>query len=223
MICILIRFALRGKHTLVSVDEKTSMQALERKVVHRQGGLYMESEYKRNGTTCLIAGLDIKTGKIIAPLLRDTRKEKDFLDFVKTLVASYSEKQKIIILADNLNTHVSVTLTEWVAQQIKFEGDLGKRKKRGILKNQASRREFLMNRKHRIRFIYTPKHCSWLNPIENWFAKLQKKVLRGQSFTSKKDLIEQIKGYISYYNKVWAKPIQWNFKGFDEIPKYHIE
>lgn len=35
---------------------------------------------------------------------------------------------------------------------------------------------------HRIRIVYAPRHCSWLNPIENWFGRLQRQRLRNASF-----------------------------------------
>ena len=212
--------ALDRKVNLVSVDEKTGIQALGRKIVRCEGENYIEHEYKRNGTTCLTAGLDVGTGKLMAHTLNDTRKEPDFLDFIKKTVAAYPEKDKLVILADNLNTHFSATLVEWVANEINFEGDLGKKRGKGILKSMESRKKFLTDSTHRIRFVYTPKHCSWLNPIENWFSKLQQQALNGRSFESKKLLIQGIEDYIKYYNKVLAKPLNWKFKGFTKNKKF---
>ena len=175
---------------------------------------------QRNGTTCLMAALDVGTGKLVAHKLHDTRKEPDFLDFIQQTVAAYPKKAELVILADNLNTHMSASLTEWIANEIGFEGDLGKKRGKGILRSMVSRKQFLTNSSHRIRFVYTPKHCSWLNPIENWFSKLQRQALNGRSFKSKELLCQGIQDYIKYYNKVLAKPLNWKFKGFTKNRKF---
>jgi len=120
----------------------------------------------------------------------------------------------VILLTDQLNTHKSASLVEWVASEISYKGGLGKKEQRGILKNMKSRAKFLEAQTHRIRFVYTPKHCSWLNPIENWFAKLQRHAITGESFISIEMLEKRIKEYIQYYNDVLFKPINWRFKGF---------
>ena len=66
--------------------------------------------------------------------------------------------------------------------------------------------EFLENLDHRIRFVFTPKHCSWLNPIENWFGKLQKQRLKNESFTSIEELETKMIAYIEFTNFSFAKP-----------------
>lgn len=215
-ICSLILQATQGKIHLISTDEKTGIQALERKIISHQGGQRIEQEYKRNGTTCLLAGLDVGTGKMVDYQLSDTRKEHDYLTLIKGLVAKYPTEDEIIILADNLNTHMSASLTEWVAKEIGFKGDLGTKEYKGILKSMKTRKAFLQEDSHRIRFVYTPKHCSWLNPIENWFSKLQRQAVNGQSFESKESLIQEINQYIKYYNNHLAKTLKWKFKGFNK-------
>ena len=56
---------------------------------------------------------------------------------------------------------------------------------------------FLEREHHRVQFVFTPKHCSWLNPIENWFAKLQRQVIKNGNFFSVNELNEKIEKYIS--------------------------
>ncbi len=213
-ICSLILQATKGEIHLISVDEKTGIQALERQIVSHQGGQRIEAEYTRHGTTCLLAALEVGQGEVVHHISNDTRKEEDYLAFIQGLVSKYPEEDSLIILADNLNTHMSASLVEWVAQEIGFEGDLGTKGYKGILKSMKSRKQFLEDPTHRIRFVYTPKHCSWLNPIENWFAKLQRQAINKESFESKQYLVEEIDRYIEYYNKYLAKPFKWKFEGF---------
>ena len=76
-----------------------------------------------------------------------------------------------------------------------------------------SRREFLTDVNHRIRFVYLPKHSSWLNQIEIFFGILHRKSLRGATFTSVPELESQIREFISYYNKTMAHPFNWTYTG----------
>jgi transposase len=43
-----------------------------------------------------------------------------------------------------------------------------------VLRSQASRREFLGERGHRVRFVFLPKHTSWLNQIEIVFGMIMR-------------------------------------------------
>ena len=56
----------------------------------------------------------------------------------------------------------------------------------------------------------------WLNPIENWFAKLQRHVVTNGNFSSVKELENKIKEYIDFYNSCLFKPLNWKFKGFSK-------
>lgn len=174
----------------------------------------IEYEYQRNGTVCLMAAIDVGQGQISHHRLHPTRTEKDFLLFIQQTVDKYPQDDQVIIVADQLNTHLSASLVEWIAHSIGFQGELGKKNYRGILKNKESRKTFLEETTHRIRFVYTPKHCSWLNPIENWFAKLQRHVIRYGDFESVENLSGKITRYIDFYNQCLAKPFRWKFNGF---------
>ncbi|WP_169923652.1 transposase [Xenorhabdus innexi] len=66
---------------------------------------------------------------------------------------------------------------------------------------------------HRIRFVYTPKHASWLNQIECWFSLVSRHLLRRLSVSSKAILRTCILKYIEYYNRVLAKPFKWLYRG----------
>lgn len=77
----------------------------------------------------------------------------------------------------------------------------------------ASRKEFLSEPDHRIRFVYVPKHSSWLNQIEIIFGILHRKCLRGGSFTSVGALESRIRCFIDYYNTTMAHPFNWTYTG----------
>lgn len=221
MICQLILKTVKGEQPtqhLVSIDEKTSIQALERlegQAPLSQGGhKRREFEYKRHGTTCLIAALDVGTGKIGSFLLNPTRTEVDFAGFIAQTIEKYPPDDTLILITDSLNTHVSETLVRLIAQKIGDEQELGIKGKSGILHNQVTRKAYLETENHRIRFLLTPKHCSWLNPIENWFAKLQQQALTHGNFKSVENLNQTIEAYIGYYNRCLVQIIKWKFKGF---------
>ena len=196
-----------------SSDEKTGIQAISHSKTSKMsvGKLKrIESEYIRNGTTCLIASRNIKTGKLNAYTLGQTRKEEDFLKHAQQIIATQPDKKHIII-CDQLNTHKSASLVRWVASVCCDTIDLGTKGKQGILRSQKSRMDFLENEGHQIRFCFTPKHCSWMNQIENWFAILQRKVIRHGEFNSVDSLEKRIADFICYYNKILSKPVNWTF------------
>lgn len=77
----------------------------------------------------------------------------------------------------------------------------------------ATRKEFLADIKHRIRFVYLPKHSSWLNQIEIVFGIIHRKMLRGGNFTSVADLESQLREFLDYYNATMAHPFAWTYTG----------
>ena len=208
-------FLTQELHT-VSIDEQTGIQALQRiapDLLPRPGYIARrEYEYKRHGTLCLFGNLDVVSGKLLAPMLQETRTEEDFLDNIKNLVALDRDGNWRFI-TDNLNTHVSESLVRYVADACGLDIDLGVKGRRGILQSMASRCDFLTDKRHRIHFLYTPKHCSWLNQIEIWFGVLRRKLTRYGSFTSLTNLNDRIRRFIDYYNTNLAHPYRWTCDG----------
>lgn len=204
-----------GIHT-VSTDEMTGIQALERIAPSRpmQPGrcALREFEYKRNGTQCLIGNFEVSTGEVIAPTVQPTRTEADFAAHIQQTVATDAEAGWIFV-ADNLTIHCSETLVRDVATLCGIEDDLGKKGKSGVLKSVATRKKFLTDRSHRLRFVYVPKHTSWLNQIEIWFSILVRRVIKRGDFKSVTDLREKILAFIDYFNRTMAKPFKWTFTG----------
>jgi len=200
---------------ILSMDEKPGIQALSRKqtrAIAPGKQARFDPEYKRNGTITLIATKDVADGRLIHQTFTKSHKEEVFLTHFQESLAKIPEDEWVIVIMDQLVTHKSASLVEWVARKIGFEGDLGIKGKRGILKNKQSRTEFLESVHHRIRVVFTPKHCSWLNQIENWFSILTRRVLKNAYFDSVKELIKKMESFISLYNQFDAKPMNWSYK-----------
>jgi transposase len=118
-----------------------------------------------------------------------------------------------VFIVDQLNTHKSETLVRLVARHCGIETDLGVKGKSGILASMPTRAAFLSSETHRIRFVYTPKHTSWLNQIEIWFSVLVRKVLRRGNFVSTEALKQRIEAFIAYFNRTMARAYKWTYQG----------
>lgn len=170
----------------LSYDEKPGIQAIaniaEDLLPNREHGFIgRDSEYKRLGTVSFLAGMDLYTGEII-PLVRDTHKSADFIDFLKILDEKYDKDLKIRIVLDNHSAHTSKETMKYLA-----------------------------GRPGRFEFVFTPKHGSWLNLIESFFGKFARVFLKGIRVKSKEELIERIYRYIDEINEV-PVVYHWKYK-----------
>jgi len=205
----------QGAH-VVSTDEKTGIQALERLYPTKptRPGLTerIEFEYRRHGALCLIANFDVATGEAILPTIGQTRTEEDFAAHIARTIDSDPDAPWTFVL-DQLNTHKSQSLVHLVAERCGIENDLGRKGQSGILETMASRKKFLEDQSHRIHFVYTPRHASWLNQVEIWFSILSSKCLKHRPFGGVRTLANAIMRFVARWNTELAHPFEWTFSG----------
>ena len=168
------------KALVISVDEKPSIQALERKTgyVETDNGKIVrayKSTYKRHGTLNLFAALEVATGKVKTAITQLKRRE-EFLQFMDQVVSETSPGQELHVILDNYCTHKKCDV--WLAQH------------------------------PHVHFHFTPTSASWLNQVEIWFGILSRKALRGLSSQSTSDLSHAIEAFVAAYSKQ-AKPFKW--------------
>lgn len=175
---------------VLSIDEKTGMQALSRRRRMQPAapgrGARFEFEYKRNGTRCLFACFNVGTGTVLGRCTTQ-RTRADFLSFMDEVASAYRQRRVHVIL-DNLNTHRDTTQGDFMTQ---------------------------WNQRHGGRFLfhYTPTHGSWLNQVELWFCVLSRRILRYGEFHSPDELAAAIEAFIREWNETEAHPFRWTYEG----------
>ena len=200
----------------MSTDEMRAIQAVERIApdLPMSSGkpVAVEFDYQRHGTQTLIAAIQVATGTVCG-WVGETRTEADFARFIEGVIAHNPGYRTYHFVLDQLNTHNSETLVRTTARLCALDIDLGSKGKSGILRSMQTREAFLLRPDKAIVFHYTPKHASWMNPIEIWFGILAKKVIKRGNFGSTEELRERLLAFIDYFNATMAKPFKWTYQG----------
>ena len=161
-------------HAIVlSVDEKTQVQALQRTQPVLPMGLgYVEGvthDYLRHGTTTLFAALDVATGKVLARC-KPRHRHQEFLSFLRHIDASVPKTLDVHLIVDNYATHKHPKVRAWLARHPRYH------------------------------VHFTPTYASWLNQVERWFGIITQKAIRRGSFSSVKALVANIETFVQHYN-----------------------
>jgi len=175
---------------VLSIDEKTGMQALERRFPDRPAApgrrRRREFEYTRHGTQSLLCAFEVHRGRVVADC-GATRTADDLVRFMERIAVLYPA-QTVHVIWDNLNIHFDGADQRWTA--------------------------FNTRHGHRFVFHYTPKHASWVNQVELFFSILQRQCLRDASFRSIEELRTGVLEFIAAWNRDRAHPFRWTFTGY---------
>jgi transposase len=168
------------KAMVISVEEKPSIQALERKTgyVETDNGRIVrayKSTYKRHGTLSLFAALRVATAEV-KPAITQGKRREEFLQFMDQIVEETLPEQELHVILDNYCTHKKCDA--WLAQH------------------------------PNVHFHFTPTSASWLNQVEIWFGILSRKALGSLSAKSTGELRQAMEAFIAAYGK-HAKPFKW--------------
>jgi transposase len=169
--------AVSSQLAVLSYDEKPGIQVLENTAPDllpapgRHPSVGRDHEYIRHGTLSLLAGIDLLTGHVHG-LVADRHRSREFVDFLQRVDRFYPASATIRIILDNHSAHLS-----------------------------KETRAYLATVPNRFDFVFTPKHGSWLNLVESFFAKLAKTLLRGIRGASKAELRERIERHLQELNQ----------------------
>src|SRR5918997_1266779 len=151
----------RVRTFVLSVDEKSQIQALER----TQPGLPMREgrpatathDYERHGTTTLFAALNVLDGTVLGRCMQRHR-HQEFIRFLNAVQAAVPAGKLVHAIMDNYGTHKHPKVLAWLARHPRWT------------------------------FHFTPTSCSWANAVETFFATLTRRRLQRGAFHSLVDL-----------------------------------
>ena len=186
---LLTRLLAEGE-VVLSLDEMTSLQPRPRRVATRpaQPGrpIQVEHEYQRAGATHLFAASDTRSGQVYGVTTRRKR-QVEYLSLLEHLDRTIPASVTAIhLLADNVSVHHGKLVQQWLTTHPRFVAH------------------------------FTPVHCSWMNPVEQWFGILRRKRLRSPNFTDLAALQRAIHQFITEWNEI-AHPFRWTARSFDKI------
>ena len=181
---------LAAHEVVLSLDEMTALQPRPRRVPSRpaQPGrpIQVEQEYHRAGATHLFAAFDTRSGRVYGLAVRRKR-QLEYLALLEQLDRSIPASVTTIhLLADNVSVHHGQLVQRWLVAHPRFLAH------------------------------FTPVHCSWMNPVEQWFSILRRKRLRSPNFAAVAALQRALLRFIDEWNEI-AHPFRWTAHSFAKI------
>ena len=177
--------------TVICVDEKRLFARRRRPALRPAGPnrpCRLDFAYSRHGSSVLLAGFDIRTGKVYAEC-RARRTGDDLVAFMDTIAQKVPGK--VVIVWDNLNVHYDGKAKRWTTFNERHGG--------------------------RFSFVYTPKHASWANQVEIWFSILERRVLQHGSFKAVSAVEAAVLAFIDVWNQEEGHPFNWTFRGTRDL------
>ena len=167
---------------VLSVDEKTQVQALERSQpmlpMKRGQAQRRTHDCRRHGTASLYAAFDVATGRVMGRITKRHR-SREFLAFLRQIERAADPELDLHLILDNSSTHKTEEVRRWLEKRPRFK------------------------------LHFTPTSASWLNAVENWFSQLERRAIHRNSFTGVQQLRREIRRYITVHNHELAKPFRW--------------
>jgi hypothetical protein len=195
---------------LLCTDEKSGMQVLQRLRPTRPARPGQperrERDYVRHGTRALIASLAVPTGKVVWDV-GPRRTNDDFAAHLLHALRHFAGREQITWVVDNLNTHYSLQACEILAAVN------GRPFWPRALRTGAQRRAFLSDAGYPFRFVYLPRHGSWLNQVELFFSVLARRFLRRGDFSSAAAFEARLRVFLEDYDARQAHPYRWTYTG----------
>jgi transposase len=172
------------------VDEKTAIQALDRldPVLPLSPGRLERHGFEYYRHGTLSLYAALNTRNgAVVGKTAARHTSQEFVAFLAEVVANQPRGKEIHLIADNLSAHKTKRVEQFLAAH------------------------------SQVHLHYTPTYSSWLNQVENWFARIEREVIARGVFTSVKDLARKLMRYIRHYNRA-PKPIKWTYRD----PKHRI-
>jgi transposase len=170
---------------VLSIDEKTGIQAkapVKPDVQARRGKPARREHEYRRNGTQNLFACLQVHTGEVSGMASKTRNRFDLVRFLEKLEAEIPQGQQVIAITDNLSTRTTQEVHDWLAEHPRW------------------------------RFVFRPKHASWLNQVEIFFSILARRLLKHGAFGSEQDLAQQTLAFVETYNQT-ATPFRWTYTG----------
>lgn len=165
-----------------SVDEKTQIQALDRtqpRLPMRPGQVERRTHDYKRNGTTNLYAAFDILSGRVLGRTTRRHRAREFLDFLRQINRAVPAELDLHVILDNSSTHKTAEVMQWLKTHPRFI------------------------------FHFTPTSASWLNAVESWFGQLERRAIHRGTFTSVKELRDEIHRFIRQHNNRSAKPFTW--------------